>query len=186
VRQRPKAWPLILRFNELMLVDTLEALDQAVTLQPLMLILTRTGFWTAAQEARREQVRCARSAVDTRMSVAAADSVSGLLHACAVSAQAAARIDAFDEAWSAAAVTLSFVRANATHPFASSILPLIPTILFSARPERVVSSAQQFVRRCDALIGTKYGRSHVQSIRLVLASGSAPATATATATPMGL
>jgi hypothetical protein len=63
-----------------------------------------------------------------------------------------------------AAVTLSFVRAHAAHPFASSILALIPTVMASGG-EFEAQQLNAVPRGCSALIGTKFAQSHLQRSR---------------------
>jgi hypothetical protein len=74
------------------------------------------------------------------------------------------RLNQFRGAWSAVALTLAFVRANAKHPFAASILPLIPTILLFAVANELAAAQpdhNRLMRACDKLLSTKFGRSHV-------------------------
>jgi hypothetical protein len=81
------------------------------------------------------------------------------------------RIAQYDLAWTAAAVALSFVRANRTHPFALSILPLIPTIVALTESlddddgayAKDPNPAKRFLRLstpCGTLLQSAFGRAH--------------------------
>jgi hypothetical protein len=58
-------------------------------------------------------------------------------------------------AWTAAAVTVAFVRANHTHPFALSVLPLIPSII--ALTDRTAPAPAAVSLKCDRRLRTRFG-----------------------------
>jgi hypothetical protein len=78
-------------------------------------------------------------------------------------------------AWSAAALAISFVRAHAGHPFARSVVPLIPSVLTLS--EGKLNGTDGFDKKPSALLSTAFARSH---FRLGRAAGGVHTCNTAT------
>jgi hypothetical protein len=72
--------------------------------------------------------------------------------------RAQVRIRRFNAAWSSAALGIAFVRAHIDHPFARSVVPLIPTVI--ALSDRVVEGTRAFDKKCGVLLDSVFAKAH--------------------------
>jgi hypothetical protein len=77
-------------------------------------------------------------------------------------------------AWGAAALTIAFVRAHAGHPFARSVVPLIPSVVTLAA-EDTLDDARGLEKRASALLDMAFAKSHFASASSASASSAAAA-----------
>jgi hypothetical protein len=86
----------------------------------------------------------------------------------------------FRAAWSAAALGIAFVRAHVGHPFARSVVPLIPTVI--ALTDRAVEGTCVFDKKCGVLLSSAFAKAHFAAPP---ASASSVSTPSAAAAPLG-